>query len=104
MEFESLEIKFHKSVEVLIRVQCKKCKGKGFILTVEAKTLREKYRKLIKSKYSIEEKQEIDKEISDFEITHSYNPLVQFEICEECESSGQDVKFIDVRKLFNKDV
>ena len=104
MEYESLETKFSKKVEVLVRVQCKTCKGKGFVFKEEAKVIREKYRKLIKSKYSVEEKQEIDKEVMDFEVRQNYNPLTQFAVCDNCEGTGQDFKYIDVRKLITRDV
>ncbi len=103
-ELMTLDIKYPKRIEILVRVQCKKCKGTGFILADEAKDIRERYRKIVSSDHSLEEKKAIDKEILDFELTHRYNPLAQFAKCETCENTGQLVKYIDVKKLINSEV
>ncbi|MGD8781133.1 MAG: hypothetical protein PVH88_19470 [Ignavibacteria bacterium] len=103
-EFNALDIKFPKKVEVFVRVQCKECNGTGFILTEEAEALREKYKEIVSSDYSIDEKKTIDKEILDFELAHKYNPLAQFAKCKACENSGQIVKYVDIRKLINADI
>ncbi len=102
-ELMSLDIKFPKSIEVLVRIQCKKCNGTGFVLKDDAKEIREKYKRIVSTDHTLEEKKEIDKEILDFELKNRYNPLAQFAKCETCENSGQLVKYIDVRKLINSE-